>query len=524
MLSSRKAKSVFLVSLAFWVNFSTTGGIIYGLSSLFELMDKELGGLGQFHEECKDPPLDCTWKDNMYSNMFTIALGFVSLGSAVIGILMDYLGPKFAALFGLFLFSAGNWLVATTDSSKDEVNVSVAKFITGLSLIAMGGMGPYMSSFSIANVTKFPNTITSIIAAIFNFAGLTYFLVWIILDELKMSVENQRKFFGLLLTLTSVGQAVLIYLFWPVRAFAPNSDVERLVDFRLFKPTEINDDAFHGSSGFKNQDILLQNSSRQNNSPSSVDSTSSENQDTFSFSDVKGYIVSGNKEHVPLCKAKAKVQLFSKEFMLGTAFFSLCILAMSFYLGTIFVQMDGKADWLGTNLLLQANATPFVLAWPCGLLLDRFGFSFGVFVLSGSSFGMFSTILLDSIPWYVVSSVFFALFRCFLFATYFGYVGMTFGFTNFGVLVGSTTIFSFVVGQLGILLNSIAYNYGFWYVNAGLAVVTGLLLYYLALTLSSWERDGKVDHMTAEDSDHSQIEDKQQSSVKPQTTVMLTEI
>jgi len=304
------------------VNLSTTGGIIYGVNSLFELMNKELGGLGQLHEKCKNPPKDCTQRDNVYSNMFNIAVGFGNVGTAAIGILMDYLGPKAAAIIGLIFFAAGNYLVATTDSSKDEVNLAIAKFTTGFALIAMGGMGTYISSYNIANVTKFETTITSLIAAIFNLTGLTYFLFGIILDKLNMPIDKQRNFIGLLFTYTSAGQAVLIYLFWPVRAFAPNSDVGSLTDFRFFKPTKIKDD----------QMSLLKGE------------VSNERAEDSLFSNEIGHKVSGNEEYVPLRKESAKMQLLSKEFMLATVFYSLSLLAMSFYLGTIFSQVDGKAD------------------------------------------------------------------------------------------------------------------------------------------------------------------------------------
>ena len=63
-------------------------------------------------------------------------------------------------------------------------------------------------------------------------------------------------------------------------------------------------------------------------------------------------------KYVPLKKETAIVQLISKEFMLGTWFYSLSLLAMSFYLGTVFVELEGEED-CSTNILFQANLNPW---------------------------------------------------------------------------------------------------------------------------------------------------------------------
>jgi len=67
-------------------------------------------------------------------------------------------------------------------------------------------------------------------------------------------------------------------------------------------------------------------------------------------------------EYIPLNRESVKVQLFSKEFILGAAFYSLSLLVMSYYLGTIFVQLRGKADKLDMYVLLIVNVTPVLLA------------------------------------------------------------------------------------------------------------------------------------------------------------------
>lgn len=58
----------------------------------------------------------------------------------------------------------------------------------------------------------------------------------------------------------------------------------------------------------------------------------------------KGSPKGATYEYIPFNKESVKVQLFSKEFILGTTFYSLSLLLMSYYLGIIFVQLRGKPD------------------------------------------------------------------------------------------------------------------------------------------------------------------------------------
>jgi len=137
---------------------------------------------------------------------------------------------------------------------------------------------------------------------------------------------------------------------------------------------------------------------------------------------------------------------------------------------------------------------PVVLAFPCGLLIDRFGYSFGMGTVCICSVIMFGTLEFDSVPSYVISSVLFATFRCFLFSTFFGYIGNMFGFDNYGTVTGFASLFAGIFSQIVIVLNWVAYHYDFTYVNIGLAVASSFS-FPLALTLGVWELDGE-EHVT----------------------------
>ena len=66
----------------------------------------------------------------------------------------------------------------------------------GFSSMAAGGVGPYISAFNIANIVEGRTTVTSIIAALYNLAGLVYFAAISVLDRVDVDIDDQRKIIG----------------------------------------------------------------------------------------------------------------------------------------------------------------------------------------------------------------------------------------------------------------------------------------------------------------------------------------
>merc|ERR1712083_1226425 len=90
------------------------------------------------------------------------------------------------------------------------------------------------------------------------------------------------------------------------------------------------------------------------------------------------------------------------------------------------------------------------------------------------------------------------MFRCFLFTTFFGYVGSMFGFDHYGTVAGVASLLAGALSQFVTVLNWVAYRYDFTYVNIGLAVATSFC-FPLALTLGVWELDVEEDVTIAGD-------------------------
>lgn len=67
-----------------------------------------------------------------------------------------------------------------------------------------------------------------------------------------------------------------------------------------------------------------------------------------------------------------------------------------------------------------------------------------------------------------------------------------FGFDHYGVVVGVATLCAGVIGQMVIALNWIAYSFGLYYVDTGLAIATGFFIPFV-LTLGVWEWENVSD-------------------------------
>jgi len=329
--------------------------------------------------------------------------------------------------------------------------LAVIKFMIGFSFMALGGVGPFISAFNIANITDSRTTVTSIIASLFNLGGLAYFASINVLDQIDVDVDDQRKIIGWLFFYLGIGNLAIAYLIWPVRTYAPHTFVENLIDFRLWK----------GSSKSATEENIQ-----------------------------KLLVKQKENDYVPLIEESARNQICSKEFLLITMFYSFFLLSMSFYFGTVYSQMDpdNERSWLHSVILLVANAIPIVLAWPCARLMDKFGFAFGMGTICVCSVLMYGVLMTDSLYLYVISTGIFAIFRTFLFSTFFGFMGATFGFTHYGAIVGTATIFAAVVSQIGLVLNDIGFNTGFVYVNMGL-VIGAAIFFPFSLTQGVWESD-----------------------------------
>jgi len=371
----------------------------------------------------------------------------MSASASLFGVMIDHWGPKVVCLIGLNFFALGSLLLGQADSNREEVNTAVIKFGIGMSCIAAGGIGVFISSHNIANIARKTNAVASLITMLFQISGLMWWGIRTLLEKISVPVDERRKTIGLIMFYTAISNFVIAWLIWPVQAFKRNSHVENLVSIYLWKGN---------TNGYCEK--------------SKTETTATQMTRTL-------LKISHLRER-PL-----KSQLRSKEFFLSSVFFSVFLFSMSYYFATLYSQIEpnDERDWLRTMFLLQANWTPAVLKWPCAVLIRRFGFGFGVGIVCLSSLGMFTTLLSNSVTLFGISTCFFAIYRTFFFYTYFGFVGEAFSRKHYGIVTGFSMICSATFCQFSVVLTNIGFTSGFASVNIVLAVTA---LIFIPLSFS----------------------------------------
>ena len=164
-----------------------------------------------------------------------------------------------------------------------------------------------------------------------------------------------------------------------------------------------------------------------------------------------------------------RAQIASTSFLYLLFFFCVCTLWANFFVGSVAQQLQsGISDVAEMQGLLTAFnyiLPGAVVGIPViGWLLDTYGFVVSIFttILLGLLFavGMLSVAYPHPSPRVLIGAFCcYALFRTFLFAVTFAYVGHKFGYSHFGVLSGLLFFFSAGVGFLQYPIN----NWGAYY-------------------------------------------------------------
>lgn len=188
-------------------------------------------------------------------------------------------------------------------------------------------------------------------------------------------------------------------------------------------------------------------------------------------------------------EASFKEQVWSKEFIEATTWFSSMILASQFFIGSFNDQMEIKVGTSATvKLVIFFNAFMaggFFLASLSGKAIDKFGF--GVVALVTTVLGFTINVLMvcgnnTALQYFIV--VLFTVQRASLYTFYFSKVGHDLGFRFFGSLCGGGFFISavFTLLQYGFLELGLQTN-SFVLSNSILAVLGVVSLAYPARIL-----------------------------------------
>jgi hypothetical protein len=188
-------------------------------------------------------------------------------------------------------------------------------------------------------------------------------------------------------------------------------------------------------------------------------------------------------------------QLKNVEFCCLCIWFSICVIPLQYYVGTIGFQLEQKGDDTGfyTDLFSVIYASTAVVTPFAGYLADLFGLgishALATVLTAGSLFFLASDNM--SLNVHVLGMVLYGIARIYVYSMFFANVGKRFGFKYFGSLCGLGLFISSIVSLLQYPLITWASEGHSVAVNVGCGAALLCLLPYCAW-LYRRERGGGV--------------------------------
>lgn len=152
------------------------GGLMFGWPSLSGM----LAALGNYSDDCpeaQDPNTQCNSQESHLAVLWTVGIFALNCGPVIMGFVLDYLGPKFTAILGVFLNMLGLILfgVSSTNSGPNA-------FIPAAMILGLGNITFHLAQFHISALfPRHRGLVSSILVAGFTgCAIMMYFLslIW----------------------------------------------------------------------------------------------------------------------------------------------------------------------------------------------------------------------------------------------------------------------------------------------------------------------------------------------------------
>ncbi|KAF1313797.1 hypothetical protein FI667_g7850, partial [Globisporangium splendens] len=183
-----------------------SAGLILGFGPLYSMLVAE----GQWSELCdpNEPPEGptCAPQEVHLQYIFSASFQCLSIANAAFGLLLDIVGPRFCATFGLLISFLGHLLIAYGDS-ETGMGYSI---IAGAAMLAIGGYGLYICSFQFVKLYKRQGFLSSAISGLFNASGYVFMM-------LKIHGVTRRGFYTGYAIFTLVALVVCFVVF-PLRS------------------------------------------------------------------------------------------------------------------------------------------------------------------------------------------------------------------------------------------------------------------------------------------------------------------
>jgi LAT3 family solute carrier family 43 protein 3 len=203
----------------------------------------------------------------------------------------------------------------------------------------------------------------------------------------------------------------------------------------------------------------------------------------FGLEDGTAVVVDNNEAPSATLKSSptAIEQIKSTEYFLLCAWFSICLVPLQYYVGSIGFQLEEKGDdGFYTDLFSITFAGATAVAAIGGYLADRLGL--GITQGLATLLVAMSLLILAfdniSLNGQIAGMILYGIGRMFMFGMYFSNTGLRFGYDNYGTLAGLGLLVSGCVSLLQYPLIALAVDGKAAAVNIGLAVALLALFPY----------------------------------------------
>lgn len=360
---------------------------------------------------------------------FTVGAWSTQGNRFITGLTRDRFGTRIAACLCLTCAAAGSLGIALSDASNGAA--------LGTSLFFLGvGSGTQLCVQPVAGLfPKHAGAVLSTLSGAFQISGLVFLVLTHVSDSRKAS------FLGFAIFI--LGLTVMAALLLPARgSFVLEKDENEtnvddsneitqevpvdVPESNVSDPNTNGGKSDHNESEREGASVLLENIGERIDEPAAQDDSKEASHPT------------------------ALQQLRSKEYLGLLIWFSICIVPLQYYVGTIGFQLEQKGDdGFYTNLFSITYAAAAVVAPLGGYLADTFslGFAHGL-ATTLTAASLFILASPTSLNAQVVGLVCYGVGRMLTFGMYFSNVGKRFGYTNYGTLAGLGLITSAIISLL----------------------------------------------------------------------------
>lgn len=475
-----------------FITVSTASGVVYGWPALRRQLQQD----------------GSTLEESTLGAIFTVGAWTTQGGRFFVGLARDRFGTRSVTCVCTFFVATGFVGVAWSDPNN-AISLGISVFFMGL------GSGAQLCVQPVAGL--FPDisgTIISSLSGAFQISGLV-FLALTSGDSVGTRNVRFSGFAAILVILTCVAM-VLLPRGKSFRSLVqdesssqqdsksndgalplnsnsnsqtiPENETNNDTSYQEIEGSQsahLSNSQFEASDGHEQQIEIF-----DHNRPDS--NHQDDEQVELEYATTQGDVSSTTSRSIPT----AIQQMKSAEYILLCAWFSICLVPLQYYVGSIGFQLEEKGDEDGfyTDLFSILYAGAIVFSFAGGFLADKCGLGItqglATVMCAGSFFFLVSDIAL---PGQSVGLALYGIGRLLIFGMYFANCGKRFGYANFGTLAGLGLLLSALASLVQYPMISAAANGHADTVNIGSGVILlAQIPYFVWLHQREKKSDGKL--------------------------------